>query len=441
MSKNIILSHATEELIVAIENLKEELELNIEKWFFSELSYSEEFKESLNFYEYRYIPDSIYKSIYPHLPLLFDFYDREQFTLNKEHHEIVNIFNMNLQYIYNILTRKKIDVVFFTSDIPHSSLDYLLYLVAKELKIKVVCMYSMPLFADRFFPVYDIEDFGRFELNHSKELVIYNIDDEFIHKPESVMKKNIKRNSCFLTLVVRILRYIMFSKNRFKNGISSIFKTYSKCKSYRGSLSMLVSEVDLSKKFVFFALHLQPELHTSTLGKEYNDQILALEKISKLIPSDWFIYVKENPNQMEFQRDELFFERMRKIPNLKLVSPLTDVKELILKSQFVSTITGTIGWEAIRVNKKVLLFGKSWYLSLPGVFNYTENLILKDIMNFNILRMELESKYNKLMRKSRNGTPHKGFKKYVKDYNESENIKKLVNFFKEEILDRNSDEG
>ena len=65
--------------------------------------------------------------------------------------------------------------------------------------------------------------------------------------------------------------------------------------------------------------------------------------------------------------------------------------ELTKNSQFVSTIVGTVGWEAITGNKNVLLFGwGSWYKSLPGVYQYHHKINIDDLLNNKIDHGDLE---------------------------------------------------
>lgn len=62
---------------------------------------------------------------------------------------------------------------------------------------------------------------------------------------------------------------------------------------YNNMLKKYSRKIDLNLKYVYFPLHLQPEMTTSVLGGIYSDQVLAIERLAKIIPSDWYIYVKK----------------------------------------------------------------------------------------------------------------------------------------------------
>ena len=53
-----------------------------------------------------------------------------------------------------------------------------------------------------------------------------------------------------------------------------------------------------------------------------------------------------------------------------LKSDFFDSKDLIIKSEFIFTITGTVGWEGILLNKPVIVFGKVFYEHFPGVIKF-----------------------------------------------------------------------
>jgi len=132
-------------------------------------------------------------------------------------------------------------------------------------------------------------------------------------------------------------------------------------------------------KFVYFSLHLQPEMTVVPLGGNFSDQLLAIKCLSDFIPDDWYIVVKENPKQGIFSRNKLFFDELKQNLKVKLADWYCDTFKLIEQSQFVSTITGSAGFEAISGGKPALIFGYAWYRKFPGVFKWSENLSIDDI--------------------------------------------------------------
>lgn len=159
----------------------------------------------------------------------------------------------------------------------------------------------------------------------------------------------------------------------------------------------LYQEVSLDGDFVYFPLHLQPEMTTSPLGGPYNDQILALECLRNLLPAHWKILIKENPHQTFYQRGSWSYQRVKALPNVFWISPETDTRSLILGSRFVATITGTAGYEALLAEKCALTFGKAWYNTLPGIFCYTKDISLDAILSHKISRSSVQARLNELL--------------------------------------------
>ena len=69
------------------------------------------------------------------------------------------------------------------------------------------------------------------------------------------------------------------------------------------------------KKKIYFPLHFQPELTTSLLGENFDDQILIIERLSQFAGENYEIIVKENPRQTFYQRGN-FFKRLKFFKNV-----------------------------------------------------------------------------------------------------------------------------
>lgn len=430
--KNVIFVGTSSIFYPVVDELRNEDHINLVHWFFKNPSFEQEIELALNI-NYSCIKDKTYVNVLDKLHFVLNTYIRMRETKGKSYYELVNMFNILYDYAFSILS-KNIDYVFFTN-IPHNGMDLIVYYIAKELNIKTILFYNNPLFADRFFYIYDINDFGIYNdiPNTVEKLDYLHLEKEF--KKDSVVKKGLKvekrRQRCLLEFFSSIFK-MCFNK-RVHTSFSYLIESYFKCKVFKKYLNNAVNSVDFDKKFVYFALHLQPELHTSTLGGIYNDQVLAIEKLSKILPNDFFIYVKEHPQQLFFQRDEYFFRRLEKLKNVKYISNKISTYELMSKAQFVSTITGTVAWEAVTGGKPSLIFGKAWFRNLHGVFEYSDDFNINEITNFNVNHETVEKEYNQLILKSREGTTNADYISFVKDFSLTNNTNLLKQFIISEL--------
>ena len=132
---------------------------------------------------------------------------------------------------------------------------------------------------------------------------------------------------------------------------------------------------DYNKKYVYFPLHYQPEATTYPIGLHWIDLSLPIRMLSSVIPDDWSIYVKEHPCTFSpasnrggfFARDIHYYENLKKIPKVKIVSIESDSFDLIDKAQAVGTLTGRPSWEAVNRGVPGLVFGSAWYNGCEGV--------------------------------------------------------------------------
>ncbi len=145
-------------------------------------------------------------------------------------------------------------------------------------------------------------------------------------------------------------------------------------------------EPDFNKKYFYYPIQFQPECTTSPQGGVYVNQELAIHLLSEALPGpEYYIYVKEHPDQRLHGRNIEFYNQLKKIKNVIFVKKSTSGFALIRNSLAVVTITGTSGWEALFRKKPVLLFGHCYYQYAPGVINVKSlndcTLAIKKIIN------------------------------------------------------------
>jgi hypothetical protein len=120
------------------------------------------------------------------------------------------------------------------------------------------------------------------------------------------------------------------------------------------------------EKFVFFPLHFQPELTTLILAPYAVNQIAVIENLAKTLPIDHVLCVKEHKASLG-RRPLGYYAAIRRLPNVRLVSPYLDSHELVKRSSAVCVISSTVGWEAILYEKPVVTIGDVCYNSFDLV--------------------------------------------------------------------------
>ena len=375
------------------------------------------------------INQDIYDKVYQKaFPVFLDMFARNPSQYAITHQEAVNIYNYYFDYCSKLLHDNKIELMIFHM-LPHFGSDYLLSIIAEYMNIKMILTYQS-LIPNRFHYVTSLDDFGAFQtVKITFDHPSINID--FNTKKVQFYMKNIdlKYKSCNYNLLNRIRQYL-FRSLRSMTPLG-IIKSYCNCLAFKSYYkSMALNKVDFNTKYIYFPLQMQPEMTTSTLGGIFTDQILALEKLSTIIPNDWLIYVKENPKQLEGHRGKYFFERLKLLPKARYISKEINSFDLIDNCQFVSTITGTAGWEAIISNKVCLIFGQAWYQNFNGIIKWHNNLTLEDILSVTINNNKVQQDYNNLVNKTANGIVDRGYISNYKEYSDESNAQHIYNSFK-----------
>jgi hypothetical protein len=108
--------------------------------------------------------------------------------------------------------------------------------------------------------------------------------------------------------------------------------------------------------------------------------------LSYNLPKGYLIYVKEHPRQFDNATPDLrktharnynYYNQLNEIQGVKLVDLRIDSEILIKNACLVATLTGSSGWQALKMNKPVFVFGHPWYESCFGVFNISNSNDIK----------------------------------------------------------------
>jgi len=141
-------------------------------------------------------------------------------------------------------------------------------------------------------------------------------------------------------------------------------KNYFSCKGLDWSTLEQVKD----KKFFIFPLHYEPEQSVDIRGFPFS-QIELVELISKNLPVDCHLVVKEHRGNRGYRAKEDYV-RILSLPNVQLIQPEVDNKELLKQSAGILTISGRMGWEAIVQGKPLLVFGDNFYRDVPGICQF-----------------------------------------------------------------------
>ena len=367
-----------------------------------------------------------------------DIYSRVNYSKGMDYHEHVHLFHIYYQYFTNLLISNEVDaVVYFGA--PHVGVDYILYLAARALGVETVITMQSPV-PNRFFCMRDMDDYGIFDsckdLGEEISLTIPREHKKKLFYSAFIRNKRGLRLHKFLEDCLRTT-----FPSRQPISWTGVWQNLANRINYiKGYKRVIKHSADLNKKFVYFPLHMQPELSTSILGDEYSDQLLAVEKLSAIIPDDWYIYLKENPSQSASQRNTLFYKRLERIPNCLYLSEQVDTYDLIASSQFVASITGTACWEAISGGKPALAFGRIWYMNLPGITRYKKGISIEQILGNTIDHEKLEMAYSELMSRSIPGIIGLSYAAIYDEFDEMKNADLLTNFLRKVLKLPNSDQ-
>ena len=363
-----------------------------------------------------YFSPEIKKELHEFESIFYYMIDRFDTVKNITFYERYNLYKFLICFwIENI---KKYNINFFYSrSVPHEAVDYILFLLMKIFKNKILFfMYAFN--ATYFFPVDDYR--GPWKLlekniksQNEKNLKI--IKNSYINDHVQQIKSNYKKTAgkivtqvfletfkdkkSFIKLKIKFIlnigkmllnllirpfniKYQYYYIRFFKRFFSLILaqKTFNdlekECK------ILFNNNKTLPKKYIYFLLPYQPESTIVPQGGKFYDVFMAISLISNNIPQNWKILVKEHPAQYiktnnrygYLGRDINFYQRLKKIQKVVLFNNNKYNHFFTIDhSQAVASINGTVGFEAIVRKKPCIIFGEVFYATAPNVYKITNS--------------------------------------------------------------------
>lgn len=261
------------------------------------------------------------------------------------------------------------DVVIF-SDVPHSPFAYILHSVATALGRQVFVILQLPV-KDTFIVSRSID--GMYEPLRAEYAKLRASGEPVTLSPR--LQKEFDRRSGRKHQPFYMTRQDMKWTQRVADWAKWTFRIDTRLRVHRMLRNGFAywrarkSMPPEGTPFVYFPLHLQPEATTLPMGGVFVDQYWAVEMLAGALPEGWMIVLKEHPVQRMAKRDYGFYERLGRMPNVRLVSRSTDTWRLNESSCAVATITGTPGWEGLFLGKPVIVFGNAFYRGAPGTID------------------------------------------------------------------------
>lgn len=358
--------------------------------------------------------------------------------------DYLDYFHIVVDAAAEIIDGRKITHALFYC-VPHLFYDTVFYEVAKAMGVKITIL-SWSQFEGRFFSMRDVSHLGNFdptEIDASPYPINQGSVPDLFYMQDSWQREG-QTGRISAKVVMQLLKHLLRSDplkllNPFavSQNVKRISNLYGRLPDWRDPFAKFFhtnelayfeylaqfenKSVDLNQKYIYVPLHNQPEMSTSALGGIFRDQALLIEALARDLPTDWKIFVKENPRQGAYARGPMFFHRLKRIPSVEIMPSNANTHALSKNAQFVASVTGTVGWEAIRQGTPAMVFGAAWYGSLEGVVHYKPGLDFMKIARTKVNHDKLQTDTGALYSKSHVGVIEQLFFPLLPDLDHNQN--------------------
>jgi len=174
--------------------------------------------------------------------------------------------------------------------------------------------------------------------------------------------------------------YTYFGRTKLNVLYTEIMDVIKKKQREKFIESNLIKKLENKKPFLYLPLHQEPERSLLLAAPKFTDQIKTIKEVSKNLPENYELYVKEHPTQGPARgwRDISFYEEIINTPNVKLFHPNFDSRILLQNCEIVVSVGGTSSFEAAFFGKPSIIFADLGYSIIPSVKKLNSYDELKD---------------------------------------------------------------
>ena len=121
------------------------------------------------------------------------------------------------------------------------------------------------------------------------------------------------------------------------------------------------------ERYVFFALHSEPETALSLNTPWLQDQASFVANLAYSVPVGTWVYVKDHPRMFGLRPLGYYEEMARAHPNVRVLDPRANALELVRSASAVVTAAGTAGLEGLLLGIPAVTLGACLYQHVRGV--------------------------------------------------------------------------
>lgn len=120
------------------------------------------------------------------------------------------------------------------------------------------------------------------------------------------------------------------------------------------------------RKYVYFPLQFPSESRLTIYSPEFYNQHWIIEYLSRVVPADVEVFVKQHPNHPGQQSPQWIHSLTQK-PNVTFLHPECSSHGIIEQSEATIVTNNTVGFETLFYDTPLVVLGNAFYMDTPSV--------------------------------------------------------------------------